>query len=120
MQGQFTWAMAGRSKTKMEQVRSGLVPDSAKLADVELLEANVSDQASMDALAASASVIITTVGPYASYGRPLVEVSPVMPNFGRDTLSPDKTVTSNCLLLKRWYWHTCKVCCRIWNVCRRF
>lgn len=66
--------MAGRSKTKMEQVRSELVPDSQKVADVELLEADISNQASLDALAASASVIITTVGPYANYGRPVVKV----------------------------------------------
>lgn len=66
--------MAGRSKAKLEQVRSELVPDSATLADVALVEANISDQASIDSLAASASVIITTVGPYANYGRPVVKV----------------------------------------------
>ena len=66
--------MAGRSKTKMEQVRSELVPDSERLADVALVEADVENQVSIDSLAASAAVIITTVGPYANYGRPVVKV----------------------------------------------
>src|SRR5260370_19142266 len=40
--------------------------------DVPLLKADVEDQKSIDALAASTRVVITTVGPYVTYGEPLV------------------------------------------------
>lgn len=61
------WALAGRSIGKLEGLRDRLG------VDVPLLEANVEDQNSIDAVAASARVVITTVGPYIEYGEPLVK-----------------------------------------------
>lgn len=62
------WAMAGRSAAKLADVRAEMgVSDT-----VPLIEADSSDQASMDAMAARAKVVITTVGPYLKYGEPLV------------------------------------------------
>lgn len=63
------WALAGRNMSKLEQVRTRLGPESA---DLPLLRADVGDQASVRAVAESARVVITTVGPYIRYGEPLV------------------------------------------------
>lgn len=62
------WAMAGRSLTKLQEVRAELgLPDT-----IALLTANSDDPASLRALCERASVIITTVGPYQLYGSDLV------------------------------------------------
>lgn len=74
MQGNFTWAMAGRNRAKMEEMKTWLAEDGKSLAEVDMIEANVADQASIDKLAAESSVVITAVGPYALYGRPVVKV----------------------------------------------
>src|SRR5579859_4870638 len=63
------WALAGRNRSKLEGVRERLGSGHAEL---PLLEADVSDAGSMRALAESARVVITTVGPYINYGEPLV------------------------------------------------
>jgi saccharopine dehydrogenase (NAD+, L-glutamate forming) len=60
------WALAGRNQQKLEALGERLGKD------VPLLHADVEDQASIDAIAASARVVITTVGPYVKYGEPLV------------------------------------------------
>ncbi|GAB3254805.1 saccharopine dehydrogenase NADP-binding domain-containing protein [Alteromonas gracilis] len=69
------WALAGRNRAKLEEVRRELVaahPDTAGLGDIALLHADVEDAASLADVAASTRVVITTVGPYLSYGEPLV------------------------------------------------
>jgi short subunit dehydrogenase-like uncharacterized protein len=63
-------ALAGRSRPKVEEVRAGL-PVAAR--DWPVLEADSSDPASLTALAESTRVLVTTVGPYARYGLPVVE-----------------------------------------------
>jgi short subunit dehydrogenase-like uncharacterized protein len=63
------WAIAGRSRDKLERVRQRLGPAAA---DVPVLIADVTDPVSMRKLAESAKVVITTVGPYIHYGEPLV------------------------------------------------
>ncbi len=63
------WALAGRSRNKLEAVRRGLGDSHA---GIPLVEADVWDPASMRALAESTKVVITTVGPYINYGEPLV------------------------------------------------
>ena len=66
--GDVSWAMAGRSQDKLEQVRDemGISPD------VALVVADASSSESMDELASKTSVILTTVGPYQLYGSDLV------------------------------------------------
>ncbi|MCW2820136.1 MAG: putative trans-acting enoyl reductase [Marmoricola sp.] len=69
------WALAGRNRTKLEAVRARLVadlPDDARLADLPLVVADSADLASLEALAGSTRVVITTVGPYLLHGEPLV------------------------------------------------
>ena len=63
-------ALAGRSQDKLARVREGL---GARAADWPLVTADSSDAAAMRSLAASTSVVATTVGPYLRYGLPLVE-----------------------------------------------
>ncbi|MDO9407495.1 trans-acting enoyl reductase family protein [Patulibacter sp.] len=64
-----TIALAGRSRSRLEAVRASL-PASA--ADWPLIEADSFDTGALNALARSAKVVLTTVGPYARYGLPLV------------------------------------------------
>jgi short subunit dehydrogenase-like uncharacterized protein len=64
------WALAGRDRHKLEQVRDGLSAGAA--GDPDLLEADVTEAQSMKDLAEAARVVITTVGPYIEYGEPLV------------------------------------------------
>ena len=63
------WAIAGRSKSKLEAVRSGL-GDSA--ANLEIIVADSFDIQALDRLATRTRVVLTTVGPYALYGSDLV------------------------------------------------
>ncbi|MDX2014791.1 MAG: saccharopine dehydrogenase NADP-binding domain-containing protein [Myxococcaceae bacterium] len=63
-------ALAGRSRDKLEAVKQGLGPAGARFG---VLVADVSTPASLAAVAASTKVLVTTVGPYAKYGLPVVE-----------------------------------------------
>ena len=63
------WAMAGRSEAKLAEVRDLIGAPK----DTPLIVANSDDPASMTALAESARVIVTTVGPYQLYGEPLLK-----------------------------------------------
>jgi short subunit dehydrogenase-like uncharacterized protein len=66
------WALAGRNRAKLEQVRDRLAADHPACADLALLVADVSDADSLRAVAESARVVATTVGPYLEHGEPLV------------------------------------------------
>ncbi|MDE2562998.1 MAG: saccharopine dehydrogenase NADP-binding domain-containing protein [Sphingomonadales bacterium] len=63
------WAMAGRSKAKLEEVRDLI----GAPADTPLIVANSDDPASMKALAEQTRVVVTTVGPYQLHGEPLLK-----------------------------------------------
>jgi short subunit dehydrogenase-like uncharacterized protein len=63
------WAMAGRSAEKLSEVRDLIGAPT----DTPLVVANSDDPASMRAMAESARVIVTTVGPYQLYGEPLLK-----------------------------------------------
>jgi saccharopine dehydrogenase (NAD+, L-glutamate forming) len=66
------WALAGRTRAKLERVRTELAAIEPALSDLPLLEADSTDAASLRAIAQQARVVATTVGPYISYGEPLV------------------------------------------------
>jgi short subunit dehydrogenase-like uncharacterized protein len=66
------WALAGRNREKLETLRDRLAGINDACADLPLLEADVTDPASLAAVAEGARVVITTVGPYVHYGEPLV------------------------------------------------
>jgi short subunit dehydrogenase-like uncharacterized protein len=72
-QGKLRWALAGRNRAKLEQVRARLAAEKPALASLVLLHADVDDPGSLHALAAQTQVVITTVGPYVRYGEGLVK-----------------------------------------------
>ncbi|RXZ64467.1 saccharopine dehydrogenase family protein [Pelagerythrobacter rhizovicinus] len=62
------WAMAGRSLTKLQDVRAAI----AAPADTPLIVADADDPASLEAMCRRTRVVLTTVGPYQLYGDALV------------------------------------------------
>ena len=66
--GDVSWAIAGRSQDKLEAVREELGISS----ELPLIVADAGDPASIAAMVERASVVITTVGPYQLYGSDLV------------------------------------------------
>jgi short subunit dehydrogenase-like uncharacterized protein len=63
------WAIAGRNRGKLEEVRRRLGEGHPEL---PLVSADVTDAGSLRALAESTKVLISTVGPYINYGEPVV------------------------------------------------
>lgn len=68
-EGAPRWAMAGRSQTKLEQVRDEIGAPG----DTPLIVADTTDAGSLASLARRTRCVATTVGPYTLYGTPLVE-----------------------------------------------
>jgi short subunit dehydrogenase-like uncharacterized protein len=66
--GDVSWAMAGRSQEKLEQVRD----EMGIAADIPLIVADASSPSSVEALVQRTKVVLTTVGPYQLYGSDLV------------------------------------------------
>lgn len=64
------WALAGRSERKLRDIAEELAGRACPPAGVVV--ADVADQASVDAMAASTRVLCTTVGPFDEYGEPVV------------------------------------------------
>jgi len=69
--GELRWAAAGRSGPRLEELRQSLGRGAGKL---ELRIADAADEASLRQLCDGARVVVSTVGPYALYGEPLVRV----------------------------------------------
>ena len=63
------WAIAGRNEAKLEKLRHALGSEAAALPTIV---ANSFDELKLNDVAAKTRVVITTVGPYAKYGGPLV------------------------------------------------
>jgi short subunit dehydrogenase-like uncharacterized protein len=66
------WALVGRNRAKLESVAAQLADVDSEVSAPDLLEADAADRAALAEVAAAARVVITTVGPYALYGEPLV------------------------------------------------
>ncbi|WP_213271344.1 saccharopine dehydrogenase NADP-binding domain-containing protein [Hyphomonas sp.] len=67
--GAIKWAIAGRSRSKLEKLSQDI-----GLSGIELIVADASDEAALKAMSARTKVIVSTVGPYALYGDTLVKV----------------------------------------------
>jgi short subunit dehydrogenase-like uncharacterized protein len=67
------WALVGRNRDKLEAVASSLKQVAGEgVPAPELLLADAADSNALARVAGAARVVITTVGPYALYGEPLV------------------------------------------------
>ncbi|MEU0988795.1 saccharopine dehydrogenase NADP-binding domain-containing protein [Streptomyces sp. NPDC005953] len=66
------WAIAGRSRQKLEQLRSSLSVQHPECAELPLVVAASDDARAIGELAASARVVASTVGPYLWHGEGLV------------------------------------------------
>jgi short subunit dehydrogenase-like uncharacterized protein len=70
----FTFAIAGRSKSKLEEVKKGL-----KLShEVGLLVVDVGDYASVETAVTQTKVVINTVGPFWMYGDKVVRCAHIL------------------------------------------
>lgn len=67
------WAIAGRNADKLAQVKAALEAIDPACAAVGVIEARAGDAGSLGEMARQARVVLTTVGPYAEHGEPLVE-----------------------------------------------
>ena len=67
-QESLNWAIAGRSKYKLEALKQSLNAD-----DLEVLLADADDEDALKALCAKTNIIVTTVGPYALYGEAMIK-----------------------------------------------
>ncbi|CAO3625343.1 unnamed protein product [Cunninghamella blakesleeana] len=67
------WAMAGRSLSKLEKVRENLSKTDEAAKDLDLIVADASKPETLDAFLKDTTVVLSTVGPFALYGTPLVE-----------------------------------------------
>jgi short subunit dehydrogenase-like uncharacterized protein len=69
LRGRLRWAIAGRSRAKLEQLRGALGPGASKL---PIIVADAADDHALGEMCAGTRVVASTVGPYALYGEPLV------------------------------------------------
>ena len=67
--GRLRWAIAGRSKAKLEQLRRSLGRGAAKL---PIIVADAGDDAALGEMCSATHAVVSTVGPYALYGEPLI------------------------------------------------
>ncbi|MFC4698686.1 saccharopine dehydrogenase family protein [Glaciecola siphonariae] len=63
----FSWAIAGRDEQKLLSLKSQF-----KLNEIQHFVADATDAEALSAMCAQTKVVVTTVGPYALYGEPLV------------------------------------------------
>ncbi len=69
--GKLRWAIAGRSEGKLRTLRTSL---GSKAGRLPIVVTDAADEVALEAMCSSARVIVSTVGPYALYGEPLVKV----------------------------------------------
>ncbi|MEM0910078.1 MAG: saccharopine dehydrogenase NADP-binding domain-containing protein [Pseudomonadota bacterium] len=65
----FTWAMAGRSEKKITKVKN-----ECSLTSIPHFIVDADNEVLLEQLARQTKVVISTVGPYALYGEPLLKV----------------------------------------------
>ncbi|MBK8971562.1 MAG: saccharopine dehydrogenase NADP-binding domain-containing protein [Hahellaceae bacterium] len=67
---QLRWAIAGRSQKKLRLLQQSLGPAAAQL---PVIVADAGSPESLRQMCQQARVVVSTVGPYALYGEPLIE-----------------------------------------------
>ena len=68
----LTWAIAGRSKTKLESLRAKLAQIDPGLAQLRLVLADSSDLESVDGMTKRCRVLVSTAGPFQLFGSNVV------------------------------------------------
>jgi short subunit dehydrogenase-like uncharacterized protein len=68
--GEVRWAIAGRSREKLEEVKTQI---GGAAADVDVLVADALNQAAVDAVVSRTRVMLATAGPFALYGNGIVD-----------------------------------------------
>jgi short subunit dehydrogenase-like uncharacterized protein len=66
------WALVGRNRSKLDAVAARLAAANPGATAPEIIEADAGDRSAMREVAEATRVVVTTVGPYALYGEPLV------------------------------------------------
>jgi short subunit dehydrogenase-like uncharacterized protein len=66
------WALVGRNRAKLDAVVARLAAANPGATAPDVIEADAGDRAAMREVAEATRVVVTTVGPYALYGEPLV------------------------------------------------
>jgi short subunit dehydrogenase-like uncharacterized protein len=69
---EMRWALAGRNRSKLDAVAARLAAAAPEAPKPDVLVADAADSAALREIAEKTRVVITTVGPYALYGGPLV------------------------------------------------
>jgi short subunit dehydrogenase-like uncharacterized protein len=69
---EMRWALVGRNRSKLDAVAARLAAAAPEAPKPDVLVADAADREALDEVAAKTKVVITTVGPYALYGEPLV------------------------------------------------
>ena len=69
----LNWAIAGKSKIKLEKLKKSLIYINQEFAKINSFVADSFDSNSLDVMTSSCRVIISTVGPYLKYGLPLIK-----------------------------------------------
>jgi short subunit dehydrogenase-like uncharacterized protein len=69
--GALRWAIAGRSEAKLRELHASLYPKATRLPTIV---ADAADEQALGRMCGETQVVISTVGPYALYGEPLVKI----------------------------------------------
>lgn len=70
---EFTWAIAGRNKDTLTNLRNSYKVSDSKSKDIPIIIADSYNSKSLDQMTSICNIVITTAGPYLKYGLPLVE-----------------------------------------------
>ena len=69
----FKWALAGRSVSALQGVRDGLVKIDTEAAKLPIIVADCNDDAAVRDMVSQTRVVLSTVGPYSTYGELIVK-----------------------------------------------
>jgi len=69
---EMRWALVGRNRSKLDAVAARLATAAPEAPKPDVIVADAADQPALREVAEAARVVVTTVGPYALYGEPLV------------------------------------------------
>jgi short subunit dehydrogenase-like uncharacterized protein len=69
---EMRWALVGRNRSKLDAVAARLASEAPAAPKPDVIVADAGDREALRKVAEDARVVITTVGPYALYGGPLV------------------------------------------------